>query len=272
MRFALIGGSGGLGALIADHLLLEGHEVESWSRSAKRSLDVLDPRPEREAFEVDRMVYLAWSTSDRSAEIQGRHAEAATRWSEQASALGVRFLFVSTVLAAPAACSEYGRAKLAAERGVAERHGRITRVGLVVDDGYPELLASRLRRVARRTPWGARLGTWPVLPVSGATAARTILDESSHDDVKDSAPVLVAERQPVPLVTIITGDPGLRLHPTASEAVAWLAHHYPTSRGTIGRHADALRGLALTRPDMDGARDPIEGPVPIGDWRRGIKG
>ena len=268
MRFSLIGGSGGLGSILADRLLLAGHETSSWSRSAKRSTDVLDPDLPREAFEADRMVYLAWSTRDRSPEVQDRHADAAVRWSARAAAEGIPFVFVSSVLAASLSGSEYGRAKLAAERGIRDQRGHSVRVGLVVDDGYPELLASRLRRLALRVPAASRLGAWQVLPVSGASAAGTILSESSADGA--DIPVLAAERTAVRLSTIMSGGSDVPVSRWASGLVTGLAKRYPTSRGPIGRHVDALRGLALTSIELDGTRDPRSGPIEPGDWRRGI--
>lgn len=269
MRFSLIGGSGGLGSILADRLLLKGHETSSWSRSAKRSIDVLDPDLPRGAFETDRMVYLAWSTTDRSPEVQERHVRAAVRWSAQAAAEGIPFVFVSSVLAANASGSEYGRAKLAAERGVRDQQGRSVRVGLVVDDGYPELLASRLRRLALLVPAASRLGTWPVLPVSGATAAGTILEECLAAG-NDHAPVLAAERTAVRLSSIMSSGADVPTSRWASGLVTRLVKRYPTSRGFVGRHVDALRGLALTSVELEGTRDPRCGPIELGDWRQGI--
>lgn len=269
MRLSLIGGSGGLGSILADHLLAQGHEARRWSRASERSLDVLHPDPPREAFEADRVVYLAWSTSNRSPEIQNQHAEAAVRWSEISRTSGVPFVFVSTVLASASAASEYGRAKWIAERGVRARNGGNVRVGLVVDDGYPELLASRLRRFARRAKWSSSIGAWPVLPIAGETAARIILEECAQGDA-GSAPILAAERSAVPLATIMSSASNPTIASWSSGVLTGLARRYPTSRGAIGRHVDALRGLALTQIDLEGARDPLSGPVTTGDWRRGI--
>lgn len=269
MRFSLIGGSGGLGSILADHLLAQGHETRRWSRTSERALDVLNPDPPREAFEADRVIYLAWSTSDRSPEIQKQHSKAAIRWSETSRASGVPFVFVSTVLASASAASEYGRAKWIAEQGVRARNGGNVRVGLVVDDGYPELLASRLRRFARRAKWASSIGAWPVLPIAGATAARILLEECTQRDLGPE-PVLAAERSTVSLATIMSRASHSRLTSWPSGVLTWLARHYPTSRGTLGRHVDALRGLALTQIDLEEARDPLSGPVIAGDWRRGI--
>lgn len=269
MRFSLIGGSGGLGSILADHLLAQGHETRRWSRTSGRALDVLNPDPPREAFEADRVIYLAWSTSDRSPEIQKQHSKAAIRWSETSRASGVPFVFVSTVLASASAASEYGRAKWIAEQGVRAHNGGNVRVGLVVDDGYPELLASRLRRFARRAKWSSNIGAWPVLPIAGETAARILLEECTQRDVGPE-PVLAAERSAVPLATIMSSASHSKLTSWPSGVLTWFARHYPTSRGALGRHVDALRGLALTQIDLEEARDPLSGPVIAGDWRRGI--
>lgn len=269
MRFALIGGSGGLGSILADHLLVHGHGVRCWSRSAERSLDVLDPHPPDDAFDADHVVYLAWSTTDRSPRVQGQHADAAVRWSRTAKERGVPFVFASTVLASRSAGSEYGRAKFLAEQGIRDHDGRNVRVGLVIDDGYPELLASRLRGLAKRAPWASRIGSWPVLPIAGETAAR-ILVEECLSGASRAVPVLAAERSPIPLATIMSGESQTSGAHWASRALTGLAGRYPTSRGTIGRHVDALRGLALAEPDLEGVRDPISGRVPAEDWRRGI--
>lgn len=269
MRISLIGASGGLGSILADHLLLEGHSTDSWSRSGGRTVDVLDPRLPASAFETDRVIYLAWSTTDRSPEMQGWHAESAVRWAARAAAEGIPFLFISTVLAARGSVSEYGRAKLLAERGVVEQGGRNVRVGLVVDDGYPDLLATRLRRLAHRMPRVSSIGAWPVLPVSGRTAARMILEECLAD-TSDNAPLLAAERTTVRLAEIMSGDPDAPVSLSAAGLVTASVKRSPTSRGSIGRHLDALRGLALTPIDLDATRDAPSGPVRIGDWRSGI--
>lgn len=269
MRFSLVGGSGGLGSILADYLLLHGHHPTIWSRSATASIDVLQRNPPEEALAGDRVIYLAWSTADRSQKTQRLHAEAAVRWAELAKMHNVPFVFVSTVLAARDARSEYGKSKLSAEQGVTECGGTTVRVGLVVDDGYPELLASRLRRLARRSLWLSGIAAWPVLPIAGATAARLILN-ASNDVVDDVRPLLAAERTPVPLAAIMTGVDNPPVSLPASNILTGLVQHYPTSRGSIGRHVDALRGLALTTIDTSDVRDAEEGPIPPGDWRTGI--
>jgi hypothetical protein len=269
MKFSLVGGSGGLGAILADQLLLKGHVARSWSRSSRTPIDVLGLGHPKEAFEADCMIYLAWSTTDRSPTTQDQHAESAIRWSEHAAAKSIPFVFVSTVLAAPVGSSEYGRAKFVAERGVTEHRGRNVRVGLVVDDGYPDLLASRLRRLARRMPWLCGLGSWPVFPVSGETAASILLEECLSHDVH-AAPILAAERTPTRLSSIMSSGADARGLQWVSGAVAGLAKRYPSSRGVIGRHSDALRGLAFTRVNLEGTRAPRGGFVKAGDWRRGM--
>lgn len=269
MRFALIGGSRGLGSILADHLLLQGHEARCWSRSARHSVDVLDPSPPHDVFDADHVIYLAWATTDRSRRVQTQHADAAVRWSRVAEERGVPFVFASTVLASSSAGSEYGRAKFLAEQRIRDHGGRNVRVGLVIDDGYPELLASRLRVLAQRAPWVSRVGSWPVLPIAGETAARILIEER-RDGADGTMPVLAAERSSVPLAAVMSGGSPTPVAPWASLALTGLARRYPTSRGTIGRHVDALRGLALAERDPEGVQDPSSGPVPSGDWRRGI--
>ena len=268
MRFSLLGGSGGLGSILLDQLLVRGHDAVPYSRSSSAAFDVTGLTSPDAAFDADVVVYLAWATDDRSPGEQQRHAAAAGRWASRARRSGVRFLFVSTVLAGQRAASQYGTHKFVAESEVREQGGTCLRVGLVVDDGYPELLASRLRRFAQSSPSLARLVPWVVHPISGHSVADVVCAETATDT--DGRPVLAAERLPVPLLDILeVPRPRTQLR-VLSAGLSLASQFYPSTRGSVGRYADALRGLALTGIELDDVRDPASGPLAAGDWRRGI--
>lgn len=270
MKLSLLGGSGGLGSILADQLLVRGHDTVSFSRSSSTPFDVTEQVPPEAAFDADAVVYLAWSTRDRSPDVQKQHADAAVRWARRADESGTRFLFVSTVLAGPRASSQYGVHKFVAEAGVQHFGGTCLRVGLVVDDGYPELLSTRLRSFARGRASLAGLVPWGVHPISGQSVAEIVCVEASADAESDGLPVLAAERLPVPLPEILglpRPSPALS---ALSTGLALTCRVYPSTRGTLGRHIDALRGLALTEVELDDVRDPRSGPVAAGDWRTGI--
>ncbi len=270
MRFSLIGGSGALGQVLTESMLLAGHEVTVWGRSSAHTLDVTKPAVGVSPVDADCVAYLAWATADRSAAAQSLHVDAASLWARCAAEQGTRFIFVSTVLAAYDAASVYGRMKFHAEQKIRESGGISLRVGLVVDDGYPTLFATRLRRMVKRAPWLARTAAWPTQPVSGARVAASVINEAHAESTQDLRPLWVAPLETTPLAHIL--DPSTEPTPWdgVSSAIGLAARFVPSVRGPVGRYSDALRGLQPKEDAAEGARQPVDGPIGSEEWKNGL--
>lgn len=269
MRFSLIGGTGALGVLLRDHLVSRGDDVSLWGRSGPGALDVTAPEVRTEPVETDCVVYLAWATTDRSTAAQDAHVAAAERWARAAALAGSRFLFVSTVLASSSARSEYGRGKFRAEERLVE-HGAVSlRVGLVVDDGHPDLLATRLRRVVARAPALRRAAWWPTYPVSGADVAAACRAEAIAGG-SSSAVAWVAPDDAVPLAEVLLPGSSTPPSPALGRAVDLAARLLPPVPGPIGRYGDALRGLTPVPRDPT-TRAPANGPIAASGWLEGTR-
>lgn len=243
---SLIGGSGGLGSAIADWASLGGHEVAVWGRRGPNFLNVLKPLENSDPLNADVVVYLAWSTRDRSVTAQRQHAEAAATWAQWAQAAGTRFIFVSSVLASPCSNSTYGQMKFRAELGISGAGGRSLRVGFVVDDAYPELLATKLRALPEvgYSVWRRALH-WSMFPISARTVAAAVQVEATAEHANSAQPVWLATREPVLLSRIVRTKDARQPSLTFSRTLGYAAGFIPRNMGAFGRYADAIQGLTL---------------------------
>lgn len=202
-RFVLVGGSGPLGQFLADYLTLTGHKVAVWSRSEStnsRTVDVLAPVDPETLSNFDALIYLAWDTRDRRQSVQQAHAIAAAEWSAAAESANVKFLFMSSTLAAEGSQSNYGHAKWVAEQEVL-RHGAVVlRIGLVCDDAYG-LLATKLRRSMLFKRFAFLAPNVLVHPVSSQTVGAAVARLAGAQF--RSSVVWVADSAGTPLATII---------------------------------------------------------------------
>lgn len=269
MRVSLIGGTGAVGALLQRHLEAAGADVSVWGRSSGGRLDVTQPIEDDRPVDSDCTVYLAWATGDRSTSAQLAHAAAAERWARAAARSGSRFLFISTVLAHDESRSAYGRHKLIAEQRVSALGARNLRVGLVIDDEYSGLLATRLRRMVERLPAVRSIAAWPVHPVSGSDVAAACLAEAMTDDESD-IPVWLAPEAAIPLAEVLVPDSDARVFSRFARIIDIGAGLIPPLPGPIGRYGDALRGLAPVPFDPIGTRPPANGRIAPDGWRDGI--
>ena len=202
-RVLILGSGGTLGTLAAEGLALRGWDVHRAERaSGARSVDVLRDNPGEVLIRTGAtaVLYLAWATRDRSDEVQAAHARAAGRWAAEAARLGTTLVFASTTLAAPGVRSAYGRWKACAEEEVWKAGGTVARIGLVIDDAIPGLLATRLRRAFRRLPVLAQGLNWPVFPIGSGplvAALASILEQPIPR-------AWIAEDAPTSLATLAT--------------------------------------------------------------------
>lgn len=245
MRVLVLGAGGTVGTLLAEGLALQGLDVCRATRSSGDvAVDVLvdDPAAVLGATGATAVLYLAWATRDRRDAVQSAHADAAGAWATAAMRAGVPLVFASTTLAAPGVRSAYGRWKARAEVGVVGAGGSVARIGLVIDDALPGLLATTVRSATRRVPGIARGLDWPVFPVGSGDVVRAF----AHALDNPTPRVWMAESAPVSL----------------AEVACWPA---PTPAGAgfrrLGRTLAATPALGGRRPALiDGWAGLVSGP------------
>lgn len=177
MKIGVVGSSGVLGGILHEALTLSGHNVICYTRQGQNEshcFDVLVDKPPFNLNQLDAVVYLSWATTNRSPKMQLAHAEAAGRWANYCKTIGVKFLFISTVLARKSSISLYGRFKYEAEKLVETHTGKSARVGLVADDACP-LLLTKIRKSQHAHRWLSFLIDWPIYAVSATTMAVSII-------------------------------------------------------------------------------------------------
>ena len=175
MRVLVLGAGGTLGTLLGEGLALQGLDVcRAMRKAGDIAVDVLVDDPGRVLADTraTMVLYLAWATRDRRDSVQAAHADAAGAWTATAAQAGVPLVFASTTLAASGVRSVYGRWKARAEEGVLAAGGSVARIGLVIDDALPGLLATTLRSSTRRVPSFARGLDWPVFPIGSGDVVR----------------------------------------------------------------------------------------------------
>jgi dTDP-4-dehydrorhamnose reductase len=268
MIIGIVGSNGTLGRILSEQLSLRGHELRLFSRQSEVRdfrADVLTGVPPAQLSKVDCVIYLAWATTDRSTNIQNKHAEAAGRWAKHCDAIGVKFLFVSTVLAHEDTRSKYGEYKLKAEKLVAESNGKSVRIGSVVDDAYP-LLLTKLRSLGMKMPWVGSLFNWPIYAVSSTTVA-TIIEQIV---LKWSSTCIFwcAPSIPTNLATIMLAGSNRRVRLKGLSRLMTVVARFPI----YGTKMDALRGLVGQIPILE-IFDVVEVfDVKEFDWKSSIYG
>jgi len=149
MRIGVTGGSGRIGKLLTRYLV-SNHQVVTFGRENSNIDWTLGVRPSPlHLSQVDVLIHLSWSLSDRENDFHLNVGGTATLASAARDA-GVPFLFISSV--ATSSNSRYGLAKLKAEESVAKENGFNLRLGLI-----PE--ANRYAGVSKKL-----IGVYPQLP------------------------------------------------------------------------------------------------------------
>jgi nucleoside-diphosphate-sugar epimerase len=143
---ALTGAHGYVGSALRRGLTAAGWTVVSLSRREKVAEDEIrwsldeasgsGPNTLREELrrrEISAVVHAAWDLRlVRPRDLERVNVQGSLRLLEEARAAGVRrFVFISTISAFDEAESDYGKTKLAVERGVALQGGVVIRPGLV---------------------------------------------------------------------------------------------------------------------------------------------
>lgn len=244
MKIGIIGSSGVLGSMLREAFTLSGYEVFPFSRGAERGgnvLDVLLDNSPNQLIGLDAVIYLAWDTTNRSKLTQSSHADAAGRWAKHCQAFGIRFLFVSTVLAQEKTDSLYGQFKYHAEVLVAQQLGKSVRVGLVADDALP-LLLTKIRRVNLAHSWIPKLLDWPVYAVSSTTVYTSI--EQILLNWPSEPCIWVAPSEPVSLAQIAAWGDAAPQHFKIFRSIGKSIANLPLR----GRWIDAWRGLISHMP------------------------
>ncbi len=270
MKVAVVGAAGALGQMVDEALRLAGHSVVRVNRSAGPRTDVVADVLEADLpsmkTRVDAVVYLAWATGDRRAASQAMHVAAAGRWASAALVAQARFIFASSTLASRGVTSEYGCGKRAAEDVVVGHGGVVARIGLVVDDAYPSLVATAVRRVVRRVPVVGRMLDWPVFPVGGPHMAQHVVSLIASGT--PGSRVWVAEASPVSLAEIAASpDSAPRGSGIAKGFGQFLADARipPVLRPAL---LDGWRGLVTGPPQIDGrCVAPPAGYPQTGSWQ-----
>lgn len=246
MRALIVGAGGTLGTLAAEGLSLRGWQVTRAARAdGDLVVDVLhdDPWAVLARANPRSVLYLAWATRDRSERTQAAHADAARRWAAAAASADVPFVFVSTTLAAVGVRSAYGRWKARAEVAVAAAAGSVARVGLVIDDALPGLLATSIRSATRRAPVLARGLDWPVFPVGSGDLVNAFAAA-----LRDPPPRLWVAEASTTSLAAVAAWPG-----PAPRPARWRR---------IGRAVAAVPVPAAVRPALiDGWAGLVSGPT-----------
>lgn len=264
MRTLILGAGGTLGTLAAEGLSLRGWQVARAARAGgDLVVDVLkdDPRAVLANAAPQSVLYLAWATRDRSEHAQAAHADAAGRW---AAAADVPFVFVSTTLAAGGVRSAYGRWKARAEVAVAAAGGSVARVGLVIDDALPGLLATSIRSATRRVPALVRGLDWPVFPVGSGDLVNAFADA-----LPDPAPRLWMAEANTTSLAAVAAWPGPPPRPARRRRSGRVVAVLPVPVPAAVRPAllDGWAGL-VSGPATRDREFPPPGPAigPPGSW------
>jgi nucleoside-diphosphate-sugar epimerase len=143
-RAAITGGSGYLGGHVAARLLADGWQVVSLGRRpsglpgvAHIPFQLGESVAAADLEGVDVLVHCAWDFGQRTwSDIEAVNVQGSRRLFAAAASAGVqRLVHISTVSAAGAPRSMYGRAKLQTEEMAEERGGVVVRPGLLYGPG-----------------------------------------------------------------------------------------------------------------------------------------
>ena len=247
MIIGVVGSNGTLGRILSEQLFLRGHELHLFSRQSEVGdfrFEVLTDKPPTQFSKLDCIIYLAWATTDRSTIIQNKHAEAAGRWAKHCDSIGVKFLFISSVLAHENTRSKYGEYKFKAEKLVAASNGNSVRIGSVVDDAYP-LLLTKLRILGLKKPLIRSLFNWPIYAVSSTTVTdiiEQIILRWSSTRIFWCAPSI-----PTNLATIMLSGSNQRDYLSSLSRLMSVVAKFPIR----GIKMDALRGLVGKMPTLE---------------------
>ena len=267
MRVALIGSGGVLGVHLAEALELRGYEVIRVSHShspGALTMDALCDDPTTVIAACDVVIYCAWATKNRDASSQQLHADSAGRWASICNNQNTKFLFLSTVLAAPSCLSNYGRYKYVAEKFVLEHKGVVLRVGLVADDAMP-LLLTQLRNITRRYKFVAHLADWPIYPISSTDFIEIICQQLSSP--RNEHVIWVANRSPVPLShAMVDFDQPKRLSEIVKYALR-LVGKIPLRNGKLGWLLDGWAGITSCSMGWKDCDDPVSPEPEDMNWR-----
>ena len=276
MRVAIVGASGALGQMIGEGVELSGWTAIRVNRSAGAFTDVIadvlasDPASALPQ-DVDAVVYLAWATRDRSDSAQRAHVIAAHRWARHAAECAIPFIFAGSTLSSSVSRSSYARHKWDAEELVLRARGTVARIGLVVDDAYPSLVATSVRRLARRIPSVARLLDWPVFPLAGNALVSGLCEVVESGSAQSR--IWLAETATASLADIATWQRSAPTGGAIVHSLGRLATRLRAPESLQPRILDAWTGLVTGPVDVD--PEFLPSPVDLvatGGWRTGAAG
>jgi len=263
MKIGIIGSNGVLGQILTEQLSLRGHDLSLFGRRSDLwtyKFDVLIDNPHEQMRKVDCIIYLAWATKERTDEVQSKHAEAAGRWAEHCESIGVKFVFISTVLAHEKARSKYGEYKFKAEQLVTNANGKSLRVGSVADDAYP-LLLTKIRQLGRKVPAVNAFVNWPIYALSSSTFAK-VVEQIATTNPSESI-FWVAPKTPTSLASVVSFENSRKRTTKRVNGIVALLAKIPLNYTKI----DALKGFIDPLPVIEILEVIKEVELATLDWR-----
>lgn len=263
MKIGIIGSNGVLGQILAEQLSLRGHDLSLFGRRSDLwtyKFDVLTDVPHEQLRRVDCIIYLAWATRERTDEVQSKHVEAAGRWAKYCESIGVKFVFISTVLAHEKARSKYGKYKYKAEHLITNASGKSLRVGSVADDAYP-LLLTKIRHLGRKLPAIKVFANWPIYALSSTTFVNAVEQVSIS---KPSESIFwVAPKSPTSIARIVSFENSRERRSKWVNGIVALLTKIPLNHTKI----DALKGIIDPIPVTELLKVVKDMEIAALDWR-----
>jgi len=263
MKIGIIGSNGVLGQILTEQLSLRGHDLSLFGRRSDLwmyKFDVLTDEPHEQMQKVDCIIYLAWATKERTDEVQSKHAEAAGRWAEYCESIGVKFVFISTVLAHEKARSKYGEYKFKAEQLITNTSGKSLRVGSVADDAYP-LLLTKIRHLGRKIPAIKAFANWPIYALSSTTFTN-VVERISITNPSESI-FWVAPKTPTSLASIVSFENSRERTTKRVNGIVALLAKIPLNYTKI----DALKGFIDPLPVREVLKVVKDMEIAALDWQ-----
>lgn len=263
MRIGIIGSNGVLGQILTEQLSLRGHDLSLFGRRSDLwmyKFDVLTDEPHEQFRKVDCIIYLAWATKERTDKVQGEHVEAAGLWAKYCESIGVKFVFISTVLAHEKSRSMYGKYKYKAEQLITNASGKSLRVGSVADDAYP-LLLTKIRHLGRKFPAIKVIANLPIYAIS-STAFVNAVEQVSISKTAEFI-FWVAPKTPTSIASIISFENQRQRNPKWVNGIVALLTKIPLNHTKI----DALRGIIDPLPVPEILKVAKDMEIASWDWR-----
>jgi len=182
MRIAITGSNGFIGSELVAYLLSAGHEVLLLQRKKPAVLptgafyqpyDMNWPERMLDLTGVDALVHTAYMPFTTTNNAESVNVHTTLRLSNQCSANGVHFIFLSSMSAHEDALSEYGKYKFKLEKRLDTSKCLILRLGLVIGN---EGLFSRIYNSFKKTALAVLIagGKQPVQPIYIGDVVRVI--------------------------------------------------------------------------------------------------